>query len=107
MSHDDAFTLSAPLRMMRGNEGIESAYLEFAGEQAERIAGEALALRAQGTKLRFGSFKVSATIGSTRWASGLYPQRDGTWFLPVKKPVRLAEGLASGDVVSVLIEVDR
>lgn len=104
MSAGTGFMLTAPLRIMRGGEGIESAYIEFAGAQAERIGAEALAIRAAGGSMRFGSFKVMATIGSTRWATGLYPQKDGTWFLPVRKPVRQAEGLSEGDDVTVLVE---
>ena len=96
-----AFTLTAPLKVIRGNEGEESAYVAFAGEQADRIAAEAFALKAAGARLRFGSFKVVATIGGTTWDSALYPQKDGTWFLPVKKPVRVAEGLAEGESVIV------
>ena len=99
------FTLTAPLRVMRGAEGMESAYVEFAGDQADRIAAEALAQKAAGAKLRFGSFKVRATIGGSTWDSALYPQKDGTWFVPVKKPVRLAEGLIEGDPVTVGIVV--
>lgn len=106
VSEGNDFTLTAPLKVMRGNEGVESAYLEFGGAQAERIAAEALAQRAGGVKLHFGSFKVMAAIGGTRWPSGLYPQKDGTWFLPVKKPVRVAEGLAEGDEVTVLVDPD-
>lgn len=101
----EPFELTAPLKVMRGSEGMESAYLEFDGEQAGLIVAEKLAAQAAGAKLRFGSFKVVATIGATRWDSSLYPQKDGTWFLPVRKPVRLAEGLAEGEAVTVRIEV--
>jgi len=101
----ELFDLTTPLKVMRGSEGMESAYLEFDGAQAERIVAEKLAAQAAGVKLRFGSFKVMATIGATRWESALYPQKDGTWFLPLRKPVRLAEGLAEGDSVTVRIEV--
>ncbi|MFM5918551.1 MAG: DUF1905 domain-containing protein [Novosphingobium sp.] len=101
----ESFTLTAPLKVMRGSEGMESAYLEFAGEQAGLIVAEKLAVQAAGAKLRFGSFKVVATIGATRWDSSLYPEKDGAWFLPVRKPVRLAEGLAEGNEVTVRIEV--
>lgn len=101
----EAFILCAPLKLMRGSEGAESAYVEFTGDQADRIAAEAMALKASGAKLRFGSFRVRATIGQTRWHSALYPQKDGTWFLPVKKPVRSAEQLVEGELVTVGIVV--
>jgi hypothetical protein len=101
----ETFELTASLKVMRGTEGMESAYVEFTGAQADRIAAEKLASQAAGVKLRFGSFKVAATIGATRWDSALYPQKDGTWFLPVRKAIRIGEDLAEGDAVTVQIEV--
>jgi hypothetical protein len=54
----------------------------------------------------FGSVRVIATIGQTRWATSVFPQSsDGTYVLPVKKQVRIAEAISEGDVVQVRIEV--
>lgn len=45
----------------------------------------------------FGSLKVEATIGSTRWSTSIFPDtKHGTYLLPVKKSVRVAEGLGDG-----------
>lgn len=104
MSEPD-LVLIAPLSIMRGTEGMESAYLAFTGPDAQLIEAEKRAAQAAGAKLRFGSFKVVATIGGTRWDSALYPQKDGSWFLPVRKAIRVAEGLAAGEAVTVTIEV--
>ena len=50
----------------------------------------------------FGSIKVSVRIGSSRWETSVFPdRRRGTYLLPVKKSVRLAEGLDAGDTVLV------
>ena len=54
----------------------------------------------------FGSIKVSVGIGSSRWATSIFPdRRRGTYLLPVKKSVRLAEGLDAGDPVPVELTV--
>lgn len=54
----------------------------------------------------FGSVRVAATIGSTRWQTSVFPQKsDGTYVLPLKKQVRTAEGITVGDEVDVHLEV--
>ena len=54
----------------------------------------------------FGSIKVEATVGSTRWATSLFPDKTrGTYLLPIKKAVREAEGLEPGDRVKVSLRV--
>jgi len=54
----------------------------------------------------FGSVRVSVQIGSSRWATSVFPDRGrGTYLLPVKKSVRLAEGLDAGDTISVELSV--
>jgi len=41
----------------------------------------------------FGSVRVEAQIGGTRWRTSIFPSGDGTYALPLKKAVRDAEGL--------------
>ncbi|MBO9499838.1 MAG: DUF1905 domain-containing protein [Novosphingobium sp.] len=54
----------------------------------------------------FGSAKVRATIGGTAWQTSVFPQSgSGGWVLPVKKAVRVAEGIAEGDIVPLRIEL--
>jgi Domain of unknown function (DUF1905) len=54
----------------------------------------------------FGSVRVRATIGSSTWATSVFPDGPrGTYSLPVKRSVRRAEGLSEGDVVPVTVEV--
>jgi hypothetical protein len=57
----------------------------------------------------FGAVKVSVTIGSTTWATSLFPDtKAASYVLPVKRMVREREGLAAGDTVSVsIVVVDR
>ena len=56
----------------------------------------------------FGSLRVEVTIGETRWSTSLFPDRKrGTYVLPLKKQVRVAERLVAGAPAQVsLVVVD-
>lgn len=50
----------------------------------------------------FGSVPVRVTIGSTTWATSLFPDsKVESYLLPVKQEVRKREGLSAGDPVTV------
>jgi hypothetical protein len=52
----------------------------------------------------FGSVRVAATLGGTRWLTSIFPDsKRGTYVLPVKKSVRTAEGVADGDLVVITL----
>ena len=52
----------------------------------------------------WGSIKVTATVGKTKWQTSIFPdKRSGTYLLPVKAEVRKSEGLEDGQNVSVSI----
>lgn len=54
----------------------------------------------------FGSVRVTARIGASTWQTSLFPDAaSGSFVLPVKKPVRLAERVEPGDEVSVRVEL--
>lgn len=45
----------------------------------------------------FGSVRVEVTIGATVWRTSLFPDsKRKTYVLPIKKSVRLSEGLCAG-----------
>jgi hypothetical protein len=55
----------------------------------------------------FGSVRVAATIGKTRWSTSLFPSKEqGAFLLPVKADVRKREKIADGDVVKCAVELD-
>lgn len=95
---------SAPLETAFIEEGYDPAYfVAVTGAAAEQVAGHELGRRLEmGTRRGFGSVKVEVRIGGSRWKTSLFPRKgsDG-WFLPIKKPVRLAERLIEGDEVEV------
>ena len=57
----------------------------------------------------FGSVRVEVTVGETVWRTSLFPSTEaGAYVLPVKKAVRVAEGLVDDAVAEVTIRlVDR
>jgi len=68
---------------------------------AERVKAEA------GPRHGFGSVRIAATIGETTWNTSIFPDRESQSFLlPVKRQVRVAEGVADGDSVEVALDLD-
>jgi hypothetical protein len=54
----------------------------------------------------FGSVPVAVTIGATTWQTSIFPDAaKQVYTFPVKKAVRLAEGLAAGDSARVTVEL--
>ena len=54
----------------------------------------------------FGSVRVEVTVGRTVWRTSLFPSaEEGAYVLPVKKAVRVAEGLADDDLAEVTIRL--
>lgn len=55
----------------------------------------------------FGSVRVQVKIGDTTWTTSVFPEKDsGSYVLPVKKAVRVAEGIDVDDVVRVRLELE-
>jgi len=104
----DAATVSftAPLLVWVTGQYGEIGYVMISGEAAETISAHELARRLElGRRRGFGSVKVNACIGDSRWSTSVFPPREGGWFLPVKKAICRAEGLAAGDPVAVRLEL--
>ncbi|NMD55162.1 MULTISPECIES: DUF1905 domain-containing protein [Tsukamurella] len=58
------------------------------------------------SKPGFGSVRVSVTIGGTSWDTSVFPDAARrTYVLPLKKAVRIAEGVDIGDTVDVDLAV--
>lgn len=54
----------------------------------------------------FGSVRVDVTIGSSHWQTSIFPSTEnGTYVLPLKKAVRVAEHLEPGDAAEVRLRV--
>ena len=69
-------------------------------------ASEAIGSMPRPPRPGFGSLRVRATIGDTTWATSIFPDsKTGCYVLPVKKSVRVTEGIGLGDTVGVTVEV--
>jgi len=55
----------------------------------------------------FGSVKVDAVIGESRWQTSVFPDKgSGSFVLPVKRSIREQEDLAPGDTARVTLHID-
>lgn len=98
---------TGPLQSIVIEEGMAPiGFVRIPSEAAEQIAVHELERRLEMGKRRgFGSVKATVTLGGSTWQTSLFPNKDGSWFLPIKKPVRLAESLEYGDEVTVDLEL--
>lgn len=54
----------------------------------------------------FGSVRVRVTVGGSVWTTSIFPgSGQAAYVLPVKRAVRKAEDLDTGDTVSVTVEL--
>jgi hypothetical protein len=59
----------------------------------------------EGATNGFRSVRVDVSVGGSRWRTSIFPGSDGRYALPIKKEVRVAEGLELGDVVTTEMEL--
>lgn len=53
----------------------------------------------------FGSIPVKVMLGMTTWTTSIFPQKGGSYLLPIKKSVREKEGIKKGDTITIELEV--
>lgn len=53
----------------------------------------------------FGSIPVRVKIGSTEWQTSIFPEKAGSYLLPIKKTVRITEEISKGDTIKFNLEV--
>ena len=100
---------TAPLWLWSG-EGGSWHFVTVPHEQSAEIRLEAAAA---GPRRGFGSVGVEARIAdpsagpgqAVTWRTSVFPQKAGTFLLPVKADVRRRAGVAAGDEVTVLVEL--
>lgn len=81
-------------------------FIRVTGAAADRVRAAALEARAAGLARGFGSVRVAARIGDTRFDTSLFPHREtGGYLLPVKAEVRRREGIAAGEMVQVHLRI--
>jgi Domain of unknown function (DUF1905) len=84
---------------------------KYSGESAWHFVSLPLDVSArikflQSGRRGFGSVRVLATIGASRFETSVFPDsKSGCYLLPVKASIRKAEKIGHGDVVTCLIEL--
>jgi len=61
--------------------------------------------RTDGLRAGFDSVPVQVRIGDTSWRTSIFPGGDGRYALPLKKAVRIAEGIQRDAIVDVVMEI--
>ncbi len=79
-------------------------FATICGEPAEELGATAAMRRLEGLARGFGSLRVTARIGGTSWQTSVFPQKDGSWILPVKRQVRKAEAIGEGDSIALTLQ---
>jgi hypothetical protein len=60
----------------------------------------------EGLRRGFGSLRVRVSIGGSRWSTSIFPDsKSKAYVLPIKRAVRKAESLETGDTATVTVEL--
>jgi hypothetical protein len=89
-------------------QGEKAVYhvVTIGGEVAEAITMHERLRRLEfGARRGFGSVKVVAQVGATRWKTSVFPSKSGEWWLLVGRKVLKAEDLVAGDDAEVQLEL--
>ncbi|MEP2735807.1 MAG: DUF1905 domain-containing protein [Erythrobacter sp.] len=109
----ETLTVTLSLERWAGERGTYHL-VSITGDAADTIATHAALHRMEFGKSRgFGSVKVHAQIGETRWKTSVFPMKaddmsrrqNTNWTLLVSKKVCKAEDLAHGDELTVELEL--
>jgi Domain of unknown function (DUF1905) len=96
------FSVAGPAWRWRAADPTKTAawyFLTVSGDDAAGIRAAAL-----GRTGGFGSIRVTAQIGGTRWQTSLFPSKDPVgWLLPLKADVRRREGIEEGTIVAAIL----
>ncbi len=95
------FRFEAPLWKWQGDGPASWYFVTLPFEVTDEI--DELTTGRQGG---FGSVPVQVTVGATTWTTSVFPSKEQKSFiLPVKAPVRNAEGLADGVTAHVTLRL--
>ena len=93
------YDFSAPLWQWRARSD-SWFFVSVPEEMSDEITA-----RTEGLRGGFNSVPVRVTVGATTWRTSIFPGGDGRYSLPMKKSVRIAEGIESDALVEVSLEL--
>ena len=101
----ETLTHTAKLNRWQGDRGTYH-HVVIGGETAETISMHERLHRLEfGARRGFGSVKIMAHIGGTRWKTSVFPSKSGDWWLLISKKVMRAEDLAMDDELTVELDL--
>lgn len=53
----------------------------------------------------WGSIPVNVTVGKSNWKTSIFPEKTGTYLIPIKSKIRKAENINDGNLISLDIEI--
>ncbi len=98
----DVYEFSAELWLWDARKPDSWTFVTVPADESEAIRESTM----QRPRAGFGSVRVTVTIGSTSWQTSVFPDKAGSYVLPIKKQVRRSEEIEAGDMVTVRIEVE-
>lgn len=102
----EVVVFEAPLTRWAGDKAVYHL-VTLVGEAADAITMHERIRRLElGARRGFGSVKVLAQIGDTRWKTSVFPQKSRSeWILLVGKKVIRAEDLTLGELLRIELEL--
>lgn len=53
----------------------------------------------------WGSLPVNVTLGNSTWKTSIFPEKEGSYLLPIKSQIRKAENIKEGDELNINLEI--
>ena len=102
----ETLSCTLPLKRWQGERGTYHL-VTITGDAADTIAMHERLHRLEfGARRGFGSVKVMARVGGTRWKTSVFPQSQKTeWVLLVSKKVMRAEDLSEGELLMLELQL--
>lgn len=95
---EQQWSFSAPVWQWRDGAWRFVTLPEAVSDEIDEVVGD--------TAGGFGAVRVEVTVGGSIWRTSLFPSAEaGAYVLPVKKAVRVAEGLADDAVAEVTVRL--
>jgi hypothetical protein len=82
--------------------GMDAWYFAYVDKKLSGELKEKFGKGARG----FGSLPVEVTLGKTKWKTSIFPDKhSGVYLLPLKAKIRRAEGIAAGDTITFILNI--
>ena len=91
------YVIKANVRLYPGMAGWH--FVSVDKKVSEKIRKSRVGTKRNG----WGSVPVTATMRKTRWKTSIFPDKGGTYLLPLKADIRKREDVGEGDLVRITL----